>query len=86
MNESDYKTSVAGTAVPEHIQAATRMANEIVESYDPTKQNQMILHIFELVRERRISELTLAEEKFNYLKKAFEDLPVHSIPPSPCPR
>lgn len=72
MNDSDYKNNVGCIAAqPEHLEIATKMANEITGN-DAFKQNEMIELILRIVRERREQDLNEAEKKFIYLRDSYQ--------------
>ena len=59
---------------PEHLEIATKMANEITERYNPTEQNEAIKHIYSLIKERRLCQIKELEERCQFLQQSVQQL------------
>lgn len=59
---------------PEHLEIATKMANEITERFNPTEQNEMLKHIYSLTKERRLCQIKELEERCQFLQQSVQQL------------
>ena len=59
---------------PEHLEVATKMANEITERFNPTEQNEMLKQIYNLTKERRLCQIKEMEERCQFLQQSVQQL------------
>lgn len=59
---------------PEHYDIATKMAQEIVDRFEPVQQNEMVKHILTYVREQRMNQIASVKERLSFLDKTLGEL------------
>ncbi len=59
---------------PEYFDIANKMAQEIVERYNPDVQNEIVKYIKNFVTEQRKAKIESAAKELEYLKKTLEDI------------
>lgn len=68
------KISPTPVKVTEHTEIAQKMAQEIIERFNPMEQNECLKVIYEMVKERRQNQLSEAKERVDFLAKSIESL------------
>lgn len=69
-----YELNAGIKAQPEHLEIATKMANEISERFNPQEQNEMLKHIYNLTKERRLCQIKELEERCQFLQQTVQQL------------
>lgn len=69
-----YELNAGIKAEAEHLEIATKMANEIVERFNPIEQNEMLKHIYNLTKERRLCQIKELEGRCQFLRQSVEQL------------
>lgn len=59
---------------PEHLEISERMANEIIERFNPMEQNEMLKNIYNLTKERRLCQIKEMEERCQFLQQSIQQL------------
>lgn len=59
---------------PEHIEIASKMANEISQRFSPTEQNEVVKAIYDMIKAERKSQIKEAEQRCQYLQDTLVQL------------
>lgn len=68
------KDRPAISSAPEHVKMATEFAHVISERFNPDEQNEMLKHIYNLLKELRLAQIADFEARCKFLHESIKGL------------